>query len=92
MAGKPVVGVSHIETSARAARDCHERMVRGEHEFYVYYKTREIKAMSYADMPISAQWTLAWAERVPENLTADQLVRYFAERTGRLPYLSGSAA
>ena len=77
----------HIETSAKAARDCHARMMQGEREFYVYFKTREIKAMSYADMPISTQWTLAWPERVPENLTADELVKHFAERTGRLPYL-----
>jgi hypothetical protein len=33
-------------------------------------------------------YTLAWPERVPGNLTADQLVQWFAARTGRVPYLT----
>lgn len=61
--------------------------MRGETDLYVYYRTLNIHA--FADGEDTSGWTLAWPERLPTNLTADQMVRYFAERTGRLPYLPG---
>ncbi len=74
----------HVNESARAAREAHARQMKGELELYVWYKPMRIEA--HPDKP-GDEWTLAWPERLPTSLTADQMVQYFAARTGRLPYL-----
>lgn len=77
----------HVNETARAAREAHARQMRGETDLYVYYQTLKIRA--FAEGEDTTGWTLAWTERLPSNLTVDQMVQYFAERTGRLPYLPG---
>lgn len=76
----------HVETSAAAARKAHARQMRGEYELYVYFLPGGGRIEAHPESP-GPEWELAWPERLPANLTVDQMVRYFAERTGRLPYL-----
>jgi hypothetical protein len=78
---------SHINESARAARAAHARMMRGNGErLFVYYRKHQIETFTEDDA-ISIDWKPAFLESVPSNLTADQLVTWFAARTGRIPYL-----
>ena len=80
----------HVNETARAARAAHARLMRGDMPtLHVYFKTRRIEAFTEGEIPLGDGWALAWPERVPGNLTADQLVQWFAARTGRLPYLGG---
>ena len=94
---------AHEEESARAASECwlaqmmrvgsvgmqHDRLRPRElctpGEWYVYFKTGRIEAL--LDDADTTGWTLAWPERVPTNFTREQMIRYFADRTGKLPYL-----
>jgi hypothetical protein len=78
----------HISETARAARAAHARMMRGDMPtMYVYYKTRRIEAFVDGECPTGEGWQLAWAERVPGSMTADQLGYWFKSRADRLPYL-----
>jgi hypothetical protein len=79
----------HVIETARAARAAHARMMADQSgaALFVYFRTRRIEAFPDGEVPTGEGWTLAWPERVPGSLTADQLVGYFAARTGRLPYL-----
>jgi hypothetical protein len=88
---KPQTAFSAVDfntnESARAARAAHARMMReGVTELYVYFRPYWLAAFAAGD-EIPEGWTLAWAERVPSSLTADQLVQWFAARSGRVPYL-----
>lgn len=75
------------------ARAAHARLMRGDlATLYVYYKPMKIEAFADGECPIGEGWTLAWPERVPGNLSADQLVQWFAARTGRVPYLTDGAS
>lgn len=76
----------HVNEVARAARAAHALLMRDAFaELYVYYKTRRIEA--FTERPDTLVWSLAWPERVPASLTADQLVQWFAARAGGIPYL-----
>jgi hypothetical protein len=62
--------------------------MRGEpNALHVYFKPHRLEALS--EMEDLAGWTLAWPERVPSSMTADQLVSWFAVRSARVPYLVG---
>jgi hypothetical protein len=76
-----------VNETARAAREAHTRLMRDPFTtLYVYFKPMRIEAIAEGE-PTDG-YTLAWPERVPGNLTADQLVQWFAARTGRVPYLT----
>jgi len=81
----------HDNESARAASECWlAQMMRvgsvgTPGEWYVYFKTGRIEAL--LDDADTMSWTLAWPERVPTNFTREQMIGYFADRTGKLPYL-----
>jgi hypothetical protein len=78
----------HVNETARVARAAHARLMRGDMPaLYVYYRTRRIEAFVDGECPSGEGWTLAFPERVPSDLTADQLVAWFAARTSRIPYL-----
>jgi hypothetical protein len=78
----------HNNETARAARAAHALLMRDPTlALYVYYKPRRLEA--FAVRPDDDDvWTLAWPERVPGNLTVDQLIYWFASRSGRVPYLT----
>ena len=79
----------HVNETARAARAAHARMMRGDlATLHVYYKPMRLEAFADGECPTGEGWILAWSEPVPGNLTADQLVQWFAARTGRVPYLT----
>ncbi len=84
----------HDTESARAARAAHTLLVDHARSgrfpaIHVYYTTGRIEAFDEDNDPtvVSRAWTLAWPEAVPGNLSSDQLVNYFRNRTGALPYL-----
>jgi hypothetical protein len=80
----------HVNETARAARAAHALMMHPDSygsTLYVYYRSMRIEAF-IGDPPTGEGWALAWPECVPGNLTADQLVQWFAARTGRVPYLT----
>ena len=85
----------HVNESERAARAAHAQLMRataggeGSTELYVYYKRMRLEALADWPTPVDRlEWTLAWGERVPTHLTVDQLIRWFAERSGQVPYLN----
>lgn len=78
----------HIETSARAARRAHALVAQSSAAVYVYYRPMEIAAFRDGEEPSGEGWTLAWPERVPYGFADDEIVEWFARRSGSLPYLN----
>jgi hypothetical protein len=76
----------HATHSATVARVAHQRLMKGESDLYVWFIPGGLLVGSEKPVP-EAQ--LAFAERIPSHLTVDQLVVWFANRTGRVPYLGG---
>ena len=80
---------THRDESARVAREAHVELMRvgrggpGSSELYLYYRPGKLGAFSEAP----PGWTLGSPERIPGNLTERQLVAWFEQRTGNLPYL-----
>ena len=84
----------HIEESARAARAAHAEMMRAAREgrsleMYLCFRPGHLGA--FVDGPPPG-WELGSGERIPGDRTANQLVAWFAQRTGRLPYMAEDAA
>lgn len=80
----------HVNEVSRAARAAHARLMRGDFAtLHVYYKSMKLEAFAEGECPTGEGWTLAWPERVPGNLSVDQLCAWFAARAGRVPYLTG---
>ena len=52
---------------------------------YLYYRTGELAAI--AEGQATDGWTLADNERLPANLTADQLTTRIHDRARNLPFL-----
>jgi hypothetical protein len=71
--------------NARIAKEAHARMMNGETELYLWFKTLELIVAS--EKPEGAE--LAINERIPSHMTVEQLNYWFAARTGRVPYLPG---
>lgn len=75
----------HNEENARVARDAHAQLMRDPTlELFVYFTPMRLHAAT--ESPEGAQ--LAFGERVPGNLTVDQLIYWVAARTARVPYLN----
>lgn len=80
----------HVNENARVAQEAHTILMRacqtGESsELYLWF---EPKRLIVATEKPSDRAQLAFAERIPTHLTVDQLVHWFASRTGRVPYLT----
>lgn len=81
------------DESALAARAAHTRMMRDgglTPPMHVYFRPGHLAAFAEGDQ-LPPGWARAWPEHVPTDRTADQLVTWFAERAGRVPYLPTSA-
>lgn len=76
------------EQSATAAREAWQTYMRGEcSTCYLHYKQGELRAFpEYLDAP-AAGYALGEAERMPSNLTVEQLTRWVYDRARRLPCL-----
>lgn len=82
----------HNLETARVAHAAHAELMRahaggpGSTELYLYYRPMELGV--FPDKPDDT-WTLGENERVPTHCTEAQLAYWFAQRTARLPYLTG---
>jgi hypothetical protein len=75
----------HVNENAHIAREAHAILMRDSFaELYVWFEPKRLLVAT--DKP-SERAQLAFPERVPGHLTVDQLVQWFASRTGRVPYL-----
>jgi hypothetical protein len=80
---------NHDNETARAARAAHARLMRGDLvTLRVYYMPWRLEAFPDGDVPEG--WLLAWPAPVPTDRTSDQLVAWFAARSGWVPYLTGA--
>ena len=78
---------SHATHSATVARAAHLRLMRGEcDDLYVWFIPGALLVGNEKPVP---EAKLAFPERIPTHLTVDQLIVWFANRTGRVPYLGG---
>lgn len=75
------------EESARVAREAFSSIVRNPVEHYLYYKPMGLELAVAPDAPQGFE--LGHPQRVPPNLTVDQMAQWIEERAGRLPVLSG---
>jgi len=80
----------HVNETARVASEAHAAMMlagRGaiSLELYLWYTPMKLWA---AEEKPAENAQLAFAERLPGHLTADQLCAWLASRTARIPYLT----
>lgn len=73
---------------SRTADEAHRRMMRNPSPLYLYFIPHGMRCGTIDDsepLPVGAE--LVWSERLPGNLTRDQLAMRFHDALARLPLL-----
>ena len=90
----PMEGYSQwfVNECARAAKAGHALLMRPEgvtDGLYLYYRPGELALLGDIERAVAGDvgYELGTPERVPENLTVQQLTRWVNERAARLPCL-----
>ena len=82
----------HLHETSRVANEAFDTLMSafqagGYPELYCYFTAR-LRQLHVAEEKPHDDSELAWGERVPGNLTREQLHYWFAKRTGSVPYLA----